>query len=322
MFFMAKVTPDIEWSLRMGRPITIEHSRVRIFDRRMFAEPQRTASSSYPAWSVPKQRMRLGSVLMERPQTSRSSRLRSQMTMLPALMPACCSRSTTARISAKCVQMPLPPRPLVLRPMTLSGPRSLPRMSFQASTGLLCPVHDVTARSSRAITRFWSSWPGLEYTWGSRATTTRDLSAVACGSGAAARLRADCEPSSRAPVAASFRNCLRFFIEFLASFAAACMRPLGLQFRFHAARQRQQRLRCVRRGLIGNNAYQRSSFAEDDALRIGNARIAQLDRFRVFGSGFQNLASPVCAAHGVHVHGRLQLALIFVVGGRSGDNAG
>src|ERR1019366_4310063 len=85
MFFMAKVTPDIEWSLRIGRPITIEHTRVRILDRRMFADPQRTDASSYPAMSEPKQRMRLGSVLMERPQTSRSSRLRSQITMLQAL---------------------------------------------------------------------------------------------------------------------------------------------------------------------------------------------------------------------------------------------
>ena len=43
----------------------------------------------------------------------------------------------------------------------------------------------------------------------------------------------------------------------------------------------------------------------------------------VFGSRFpESCARPSALAHGVHVHRRLQLALVLVVGGRGGDNAG
>ena len=90
----------------------------------------------------------------------------------------------------------------------------------------------------------------------------------------------------------------------------------NLQLRFHSVSQSLQSLRRIGRGFVGNNAHQVRAFAESDALRIGNASIAQLDGFGIAGlAGFQNLASARRVAHGVYIHHSFHLALVLIVGG-------
>ena len=66
-----------------------------------------------------------------------------------------------------------------------------------------------------------------------------------------------------------------------------------------------------------------TALAEDHALRVLHALIAQLNRLGVLRQpGLQNLARAVRRRSCVHVHRRFQLALVLVVGRRSGNHAG
>src|ERR1019366_6299277 len=180
------------------------------------------------------------------------------------------------------------------------------------------------ARSSRACTRFSSSWPAALWRAGSRATTTLDLPLSAFLSIALASPNLPCAPSTRAPVAASFMNSRRLVMANLTFVRAAESldhRPSGLKFRFHPIRQGQQGSRCVGIGFVRNNAHQIRALAEDHALRVLDAGIAQLNGFRVLGeAGLEDLAGARGIAHRVHIDHCFQLALIFVVGSGGGDD--
>ena len=141
------------------------------------------------------------------------------------------------------------------------------------------------ARAFRPVARL-APWRAA-----SRATTTLDLPVAACWacwSSMAANpnlsAAAD-EPNSTAPVAAVLINSRRLFIAILIfrSVRGRRFRPSCLQFRFHAVRQCKQSLLRAGRGLIGNDAHQVRAFAEDHALRVRNARIAQLNGLGVPG---------------------------------------
>ena len=69
---------------------------------------------------------------MRNPALSRSSFSRSQMTMLRAGTPACCSRSQMASTSGTLVEAPLPARQFTFSPTTSPG-RAI---RFQASRAL------------------------------------------------------------------------------------------------------------------------------------------------------------------------------------------
>src|ERR1017187_4211921 len=182
------------------------------------------------------------------------------------------------------------------------------------------------ARSSRARTRFSSGCPPALCSAASLATTTLDLPAWArwsCESSIPASPNLLCAPRRTAPVVAPFINSRRFFIAILTFVIGSVLRPSDLEFRFHAVRQCKQSLLGFGLGLVGNDAHQAGTLAEDDALRVRDARVAQLNTLGILAlSGFEDLASAIRAAHWMHIDNRLQLALVCVVGGRSGDHAG
>src|ERR1039458_1831668 len=169
------------------------------------------------------------------------------------------------------------------------------------------------ARSSRFWTFCSSGCAAVPCSDGSRAITTLDFPACAVSPSIAAIPSLPPELISTAPVAASFRNCLRSFIAFLALVVAAGSRPVWLEFLFHAMRQRHERLLRCRRVLVCNNAHQVRPLAEGHALRVGNACIAERHGFRILALAcLEDLARPVRIAHRVNVHDRFQLALILV----------
>src|ERR1035441_3111791 len=133
------------------------------------------------------------------------------------------------------------------------------------------------ARSSRSRTRFSSGCEPVPCSAGSLAMTTLDLDGPVCLSSIPASTNLLCEPRRRAPVTASFRNSRRFLMTILmVGCGGRVSGRVELQFRFHAMRQGSQSLRGAGCGLVGNDANEIRAFAEDDALRISNASVAQL----------------------------------------------
>src|ERR1017187_166600 len=178
------------------------------------------------------------------------------------------------------------------------------------------------ARSSRSRTRFSSGCEPVPCSAGSLAMTTLDLDGPVCLSSIPASTNLHCEPSTRAPVA-SFRNSRRFLMTILmVGCGGRVSGRVELQFRFHAMRQGSQSLRGAGCGLVGNDANEIRAFAEDDALRISNASVAQLHLGGVTRlSRIEDLLRTGSVAHRMHIHYCFQLALVLVVGGRGRDNA-
>ena len=140
------------------------------------------------------------------------------------------------------------------------------------------------ARSSRSSTRFSSSWPS-----GREGRIAGDHDFGLAGVRRARRAwRPDpaccyASPGTRLRWLRSSKNHGGYSSKSSLSCAAAGCGRDALQFRFHAVRQGKQSLRGFGRGLVGNDANQIRAFAEDHALRIGNAGIAQLDGLGVIG---------------------------------------